>query len=103
MRFKTMGKDLLRLSTAATYLWFETATVIGLRSWLLLTRQPGARDEAVRMVAEKCRANVDLALSFSASRPQTALQAAQLSVSHYGKVVTANRKRLAKRRGSVRQ
>ena len=94
---------MFRLSTAATYLWVETATVIGLRSWLLLTSQPGARDEAVRMIAEKYRANVDLALSFTASRPRNAMQAAQRSVSHYGKVVTANRKRLAKRRGSARQ
>ena len=65
MRNKTMSADLLRLSTAASYLWVETATVIGLRSWLLMTSQPGARDEAVRMIAEKYRANVDLALSFA--------------------------------------
>ncbi len=67
---------------------------------MLMTSQPGARDEAVRMIAEKYRANVDLALSFATSRPLTAMQAAQRSVTHYGKVVTANRKRLAKRHTS---
>jgi hypothetical protein len=96
-------EDWLRLSTATGFLSLETATVIGLRSWLLLTGQPGARDEAVRMIAEKYRANVDLALHFATSRPHSPMQAAQVSVDHYGKVVGANRKRLALRRKSARQ
>ncbi len=98
MKDKTMIGDWIRLSTAASYLWVETASVIGLRSWLLLTGQPGAGNEAVRMVAEKYRANVDLALRFASSEPLSPSKAAQISVAHYGKIVTANRKRLSKRR-----
>jgi hypothetical protein len=92
--------DWLRLSTAISYLWAEAATVVGLRTWLLLTRQPDACDESVRMIIEKYRANVDLAKRFAESKSLSPASAAQMSVDHYGKIVTANRRRLTRSKSS---
>jgi hypothetical protein len=90
-------EDGFRLSAAATFLWADAAAVIWLRSWLLLSQGPGAREEALRMISEKFGANADLAVKFAHAVPLSPQEAAKLSLSHYGSRVRANRKRLALR------
>ncbi|MCB2047853.1 MAG: hypothetical protein KDE32_06445 [Novosphingobium sp.] len=98
MRNKDVIEDWIRLSAAAGFLWLEAATVIWLRTSMLVTLRPGSRDEAIRMVAEKFKGNADLAMKFAAARPKSARQATRLSINHYGSLVRANRKRLVDRR-----
>jgi hypothetical protein len=91
-------EDWLRLSSAATFLWADAAAVIWLRGSLFLARDPGSRDEAVRMIAEKFEGNANLAIKFATSAPRSPGQAAMLSINHYGSLVRANRKRLVDQR-----
>jgi hypothetical protein len=94
----SLTEDWLRLSTGSLFLMVESAAVISLRSMLFLTRDPRGRDEAVRMVAEKFQANIDLAAKFATNGARSPSEAALLSVNHYGSLVRANRKRLLDQR-----
>lgn len=98
MNKTNMAEDLLRLSTGSLFLMMESAAVISLRSMMFMTNDPQGRDEAVRMVAEKFHANIDLAAKFATNGPRTPSEAALLSINHYGSLVRANRKRLLDQR-----
>lgn len=98
MSNNNLAEDLMRLSTGSLFLMIESAAVISLRSMLFITRDPQGRDEAVRMVAEKFQANIDLAAKFATDGARTPHEAALLSVNHYGSLVRANRKRLLDQR-----
>jgi len=74
----------------------DGAAVIWMRSLQMMTGGPAAVPEAVLMVSEKLQASTDLMMKFMTSPATSAEEAARRTVSHYGRKVTANRKRLSK-------
>lgn len=94
----TSPADWMKLASDSYWLWAESMMVIGMRTTGMLTRRPGHEREAVRMVAEKLRANAELAAQLTTLGTLAPEQAAQKVVTHYGKRVTANRKRLSRRK-----
>lgn len=89
--------DWMALASDSYWLWLESAMVIGMRTADQLTQRPGYQREAVRMVSEKVRASADIAAALAASGPITGPEAVHRVVKHYGKRVSANRRRLARR------
>lgn len=93
----TAAGDWMKLAADSYWLWAEAMMVIGMRTTGMLTRRPGHEREAVRMVSEKLRANAELAGQLAMLGTLEPEKAAQRVVTHYGKRVTANRKRLSRR------
>lgn len=90
--------DWMALAQDSYWLWAEAMMVIGMRTTDMLTRRPGHEREAVRMVTEKLRANTELAAKLAAAGALAPEQALHTAVKHYGTRVSANRKRLARRK-----
>lgn len=86
----------LRLAAASSFLCMEAATVVWLRSLVLIAGGPAGKAEAERMVREKFVANLDLAARFATGGPLTPEQVAASAIAFYKPKVTANRKRLMK-------
>ena len=87
--------DSLRLATSAWWLWAESCYVIWARSWMIMAGAPGAEAESRRMVAEKIYAGNELLLKAMTGSLGSGIGAAQKSVDHFGRTVSANRKRLS--------
>ena len=94
----TAAGDWMKLANDSYWLWAESMMVIGMRTTGMLTGRRGHEREAVRMVAEKLRANAELGAQMATFGALSPEQAAQKIVTHYGKRVTANRKRLSRSR-----
>lgn len=91
------GQDWPRLAMDAWWLGAEASHVIWLRWGRLAQGGALAHREANRMVAEKWKANVDLAMALATgSFGSEARGIAQGTVSHYRKRVRANRTRLTR-------
>jgi len=90
--------DWLGLATGSWWLWAEANMVIGMRMAGMMMRAPGHEREAVRMVTEKVKANADLAVKLALAGPMTAEAAAHKAVKHYAPKVSANRRRLSRKR-----
>lgn len=90
--------DWLALAHDSYWLWAESMVVMGMRTTDMLLRRPGHEREAVRMVTEKLRAHAELGALLAAAGPLAPEQAAHKAVKHYAKQVTANRKRLGRRK-----
>lgn len=90
--------DWVALANDSYWLWAESMMVMGMRTTDMLLQRPGHEREAVRMVAEKLRANGELAAKLAAGGVLAPEMALHKAVKHYGKRVTANRKRLGRRR-----
>ncbi len=88
-------QDSLRLVTSAWWLWVESCYVIWARSWMIMAGAPGAEAESHRMVAEKIQAGNELMWKAMSGSLGTGIGAAQKSVDHFGRTVSANRKRLS--------
>ena len=95
---RNYSADWLALVHDSYWLWAESLMVIGVRTTDMLMRAPGHEREAVRMVAEKLRANAELTAEVATAGALTPEKAAHKVVKHYRKKVTANRKRLARRK-----
>ncbi|RVQ69462.1 hypothetical protein EKN06_04625 [Croceicoccus ponticola] len=93
---KKSAPDPLSLATSATMLWVESCYVIWARSWMIMAGGPGAAKESQRMVAEKVQASQELMMQAMTGSLGSGMVAAQRSVDHYGRKVSANRRRLAK-------
>ncbi|AKM10465.1 hypothetical protein [Croceicoccus naphthovorans] len=89
--------DAMKLATSAWWLWAESGYVIWSRSWMMMTGAPGAQAEAQRMVSEKVKAANDLMWQTMTGSLGSGIGAAQKSVDFYGRKVSANRRRLAKK------
>lgn len=90
--------DWLDLATDSYWLWADSLMVMGMRTTGMMMGGPGSQREAVRMVTEKVQANAELAVALATGGPLTAQAAAHKAVKHYAKRVTANRKRLSRRK-----
>lgn len=90
------GSEPMQLALDSYWLWAESCMVIGMRTAAIMTMRPGSNREAVRMVTEKLDATAELAVKLVGAGDN----ALAISVAHYGKRVTANRKRL-ERKGMV--
>ncbi|VWX52801.1 hypothetical protein [Novosphingobium sp. 9U] len=85
------------VATQAWWLGVEASWVIGLRCARLAQGGDSANREAVRMVEEKWRAQVDLAAALATGRFGTDLsQVAGRTIDHYRQRVRANRSRLTR-------
>ena len=92
------AEDAMRLATNAWWLWADSCFVIWSRSMMIMAGAPGADKEAERMVAEKVRAAQELGWQAMTGALGTGMIAAQKSVDFYGRRVSANRRRLSKRK-----
>lgn len=95
---RNSAADWLTLANDSYWLWAEAVMVMGMRTSDILLRRPGHEREAVRMFTEKVRAHSELATSLAAAGPTAPEKAMHKAVKHYAKRVTANRKRLARRK-----
>ncbi|HKT84836.1 MAG TPA: hypothetical protein VJQ77_01985 [Novosphingobium sp.] len=95
---RNSSADWLHLAHDSYWLWAESLMVIGMRTTDMLLRRPGHEREAIRMVTEKLRANAELAAQLATASALASEQVAHRAVKHYRKRVTANRRRLARRK-----
>jgi len=82
----------LNLAVDSYWLWAEAWMVIGMRTAAIAAQRPGYRQEAERMVLEKWRAAFELPGRMARAKDPLAA-----GVSLYGKRVSANRRRLARK------
>lgn len=78
-------------------LWADSLLVIGLRTSGFLAGRADSGSEALRMVTEKAQASAELAAKLALAGPLPVETIARMAVGHYGKRVSANRRRLVKR------
>ena len=95
---RNTSTDWLALAQDSYWLWAESMMVIGMRTTDILLHRPGHEREAVRMVTEKLRANAELATRLATAGALAPEQAMHKAVKHYGRRVTANRRRLGRRK-----
>ena len=87
----------LRLNLAAWSLGMDALSVVALRSLRLGAGGPSAEREARRMIAEKVKATAQLhALALTGGLGRSPHRASAKTLTHYRKVVRANRRRLLK-------
>ena len=87
--------DWMKLAHDSYWLWAESLMVMGMRTSDMMTGKGSDRENAL-MVSEKVRAaaEVGMMLATSSASPKTSGKA----VRHYRRKVTANRKRLARKK-----
>ncbi|MEJ2456641.1 MAG: hypothetical protein P8Y58_00255 [Novosphingobium sp.] len=84
------GAGLFTLTLDSCQLWADSCAVIAMRTSAILTQRPGSEREAVRMVAEKWQAVIELGTRLALDP----LDPVKTSVDFFGPRVSANRKRL---------
>jgi len=90
------GKSWIEAGMAGWMLGIEAAQVITLRMIKLAAGGKAAKAEAKRMVAEKIKANSNLAVrALSGGLGSTPQDVAKKTANHYRRKVRANRKRLS--------
>ena len=87
----------LELAHDSSWLWAESMMVIGMRVTDMMTGH-GSAQETLRMVTEMVRASAELTAKLASGGVKTPQHAAQIAVGHYRRRVTANRKRLSRRK-----
>ncbi|HUD27696.1 MAG TPA: hypothetical protein VMQ93_02415 [Novosphingobium sp.] len=90
---RSSGTDLMKLAHDSYWLWAESMMVIGMRTTDMMTGRGSDRENAL-MVSEKVKAATDLGMQMAMG----GLVSPQKAVSHYRRKVTANRKRLARKK-----
>lgn len=91
------GMEWPMVAAQAWWLGVESSWVIGLRCARLVEGGAAADHEAVRMVAEKWQAQVDLAAELASGRlGSQPHDIAAATLSHYSRRVRANRSRLTR-------
>ena len=94
------GKDgWLQLANECARLWIDSAYVIQVRSLDILTGHATV-DETTRMVTEKIDAGAELAGKLVREGSLSPRKNAMTAVTHYRKRVSANRRRLSRKRAS---
>jgi hypothetical protein len=89
--------DFMKLAHDSYWLWAESMMVMGMRTTDMMTGRGSDRENRL-MVAEKMRAVAELAVMLSTGGMVSPEKTAQKAVSHYRRKVTANRKRLSKKK-----
>lgn len=97
----------MKLANDSYWLWAESLMVMGMRTTDMMTGK-GSDHENKLMVAEKVKAGAELAAKLTMDAATGMMNgqlpspehSAQKAVSHYRKRVTANRKRLSRRKRS---
>lgn len=89
----------MTLATDGYSLWADSLMVIGMRTTGFLLARPDSGGEAMRMVVEKVAAGAELAAKLALAGPLTMQGTARMTIDHYGRRVSANRRRLAKKGG----
>lgn len=89
--------DLMGLAMDSWFLGVESAMVIGIRTMQMMTMAPGHRREVIRMVTEKMEANATLPFMLALAAPQSPTGTARAAIRHYGRKVSANRRRLTRK------
>ncbi len=87
----------MKLAHDSTWLWAESMMVIGMRTTDMMTGHGSARENA-RMVSEKVQAAAELGLALATGGIVSPERAAGKAVRHYRSRVSANRRRLARRK-----
>lgn len=89
--------DWMKLANDSYWLWAESMMVMGMRTSDMMTGKGSDRENQL-MVAEKVKAGAEVAAMLATSSLTSPEKAAQKAVSHYRRKVTANRKRLARKK-----
>lgn len=89
--------DWLKLTHDSCWLWAESLMVIGMRTSDMMTGRGSDRENRL-MVAEKLKAGAEVAAMFPAMGFAAPERSAQKVVSHYRRKVSANRRRLARKK-----
>lgn len=89
--------DWMRLAHDSTWLWAESMMVIGMRTGDLMTGR-GSERENMRMIAEKVQAASELGMKVATSALLPPETVALEAVRHYRGKVSANRRRLSRRK-----
>ncbi|MYL99766.1 hypothetical protein GR702_18570 [Novosphingobium sp. FGD1] len=90
---KNHAADWLKLTHDSYWLWAESMMVIGMRTSDMMTGRGSERENAL-MVSEKVKAAADLGMQMAMG----GMVSPQAAVSHYRRKVTANRRRLARKK-----
>ena len=88
--------DLMKLAHDSYWLWAESMMVMGMRTTDMMTGR-GSNTENLLMVTEKLQAGAELAIKL-ATGGTSPEKTAHKAVRHYRKRVTANRRRLARKK-----
>lgn len=96
MQRKATPADWYAIGLQAWGLWAEAGMVIWLRSMRIAAGGAAAEREAALMVTEKMAAGMDLAFKMATAAAPTPEGAARRTMRHYGKLVSANRRRLSR-------
>lgn len=89
--------DWMKLAHDSYWLWAESMMVIGMRTTDMMTGRGSDRENRL-MVSEKVKAATDIGLKLATGGLASPEKSAQKAVSHYRRKVTANRKRLARKK-----
>lgn len=89
--------DWMKLANDSYWLWAESMMVMGMRTSDMMTGKGSDRENQL-MVAEKVKAGAEVAAMLATSSLTSPEKAAQKAVSQYRRKVTANRKRLARKK-----
>ncbi|KMS53454.1 hypothetical protein V474_22325 [Novosphingobium barchaimii LL02] len=89
--------DWMKLANDSYWLWAESLMVIGMRTSDMMTGKGSERENRL-MVSEKVKAGAEVAAMLATSSLTSPEKSAQKAVSHYRRKVTANRKRLSRRK-----
>ncbi|GGD55074.1 hypothetical protein [Croceicoccus mobilis] len=89
------GSDPFALASSAWWLWAESWFVIWSRTMLIATGDANGQREASRMVMEKLEANAELGMKLMTGQLGYGDKAVKNSLVHYGRKVSANRRRLS--------
>ncbi len=89
--------DLMKLAHDSYWLWAESMMVMGMRTTDMMTGRGSDRENRL-MVSEKMKAGAELAMMLSTGGLLSPGNTAQKAVTHYRGKVTANRRRLARKK-----
>ncbi|WP_313436629.1 hypothetical protein [Novosphingobium sp.] len=89
--------DWMKLAHDSYWLWAESMMVMGMRTTDMMTGR-GSNRENMLMVTEKLQANAELAMKLATGGLTSPEQTAHKAVRHYRKRVTANRRRLSRKK-----
>ena len=89
--------DWFKLANDSYWLWAESMMVMGMRTTDMMTGKGSDRENRL-MVSEKVKAGAEVAAMLATSSLTSPEKSAQKAISHYRRKVTANRKRLSRRK-----
>ncbi|WP_159983348.1 MULTISPECIES: hypothetical protein [unclassified Novosphingobium] len=89
--------DWFKLANDSYWLWAESMMVMGMRTSDMMTGKGSDRENRL-MVSEKVKAGAEVAAMLATSSLTSPEKSAQKAVNHYRRKVTANRKRLSRKK-----